>query len=341
MAQVLSLGQTLRAPGTLRTYNGHWKAFSSFCTNHGLQALPATDVTTSIYLMELHNRGTPWQTITAVCAAISFAHQLADAPSPTQGTWTSRVREHAKRHAPRPVRAKHPLSLTDIHNMCSPLLRSADIRAFQKGVVLLLMYAAFLRFSDLAGLRWEDMFMDSQGVLWLYIRQSKTDQYHRGAQVPVAPVHGPFCPVQRVHEWLTRSGINCGPPGPLFRSFKGTPPQLTDRAPSYSMVRSWCLSAAAAAGIDPTTVGTHSLRKSAATAAANSNVPAHLSQALGRWRSAASLDFYVTPMDPALVDASRALHTPQTPAHHQAHAATLQRRRRAEKNYVSLTYGGN
>ena len=341
MAQVLTLGHTLRAPGTLRTYNGHWKAFAKFCSTHGLKALPATDLTTSLYLMDLHNRETPWQTITSVCSAISFAHDLADAPSPIHGTWTSRVRENARRHAPRPVRAKDPLSVTDIHRMCTPLLRSPDLLTFQKGVVILLMYAAFLRFSDLAALRWEDLVQDSRGALWLYIRQSKTDQYRRGAQVPVAPAGGLMCPVARVREWLTRSAIDQGQPGPLFRSFKGNPPQLTDQPPSYAMVRTWCLSAAAAAGIKNIAVGTHSLRKSAATAAANNNVPAHINMALGRWRSAASLGHYVTPMDQALVDASRTLHLPQTAEHHRAHSATLQRRRQAAERRVSSTYGGN
>ena len=93
MAQVLTLGHTLRAPGTLHTYNGHCKALTKFCSTHGLKALPPTDLTTSLYLMDLHNRETPWQTFTSACSAISFAHEIAYAPSPIQGKWTSRVKE--------------------------------------------------------------------------------------------------------------------------------------------------------------------------------------------------------------------------------------------------------
>ena len=91
---------------------------------------------------------------------------------------------------------------------------------------------------------------------------------------------GSYAPVARVKKWLTRSAIAQGQPGPLYRSFKGNSPHIKDQPPTYAIVRTWCLSAAVAASINNISVGTDSLRKSALTATASSNVPTHITLTL-------------------------------------------------------------
>ena len=277
--------------------------------------------------MELVNRQVSMGVVESSCSAITFAHRLADAPSPCNGPWSSRVREHAKRTCPRPSRAKNPISLSDIQRASDPFLASRDIRDFQKGVVLLLMYAAFLRFSDLVSLQWQDIQLDEHNTMWLFIPNSKTDQFGHGAHIPIVATGGPFCPVLRTLDLLLFDKFRTDLPGPLIRTYRGASRLPSATAPTYTTIRTWCLEAFSRAGLDCANLGTHSLRRSAATVAANSSVSDLAFRSMGRWRSDQSRDGYVTLLDPILTAVSRSIHSPMALSQAESHARTLARRR--------------
>ena len=325
--QVLHLGVSLRAPGTIRTYNHHWQAFARFCANHSLPELPASDLTASLFLMDLVNRHVSYGVIESACSAITFAHRLADAPSPCHGPWTSRVREHAKRTCTRPSRARDPISLPDIHRASAPFLASGDVREFQKGVILLLMYAAFLRFSDLISLQWQDIQFDEGNTMWLFIPNSKTDPFGQGAHSPMVATGGTFCPVLRTLDLLLLGNFRMDTPGPLIRTYRGASRSPSTTAPTYATICAWCLDAFSRAGLDCSTLVTHSLRRSAATVAANSCVSDLAFRSMGRWRSDQSRDGYVTLLDPLLTEVSRSIHSPVALSQAESHARTLAQRR--------------
>ena len=123
-----------------------------FCAEDGLVELPASDLTASLFLVELINEKASVGIIQSTCFAITFAHSLADTPSLCNGPWSSRVCVHAKCTCQRPSQANNPTSSSDIYRGGAPFLASHDIRDFLKGVILLLMYAAFLCFSNIGSL---------------------------------------------------------------------------------------------------------------------------------------------------------------------------------------------
>ena len=227
----------------------------------------------------------------------------------------------------RPSRAKNPISLADIHRASAPFLASYDIRDYQKGLILLLMYAAFLRFSDLISLQWQDIQLDEGNTMWLFIPNSKTDQYGQGAHIPVVATGGPFCPVLRTLDLLLLCEFRLDLPGPLIRTYRGASRVPSATAPTYATIRTWCLDAFSRAGLDCTHLGTHSLRRSAATVAANSSVSDLAFRSMGRWRSDQSRDGYVTLLDPTLLAVSRSIHSPAALSQAESHARTLARRR--------------
>uniref|UniRef100_A0A914X7C2 Tyr recombinase domain-containing protein n=1 Tax=Plectus sambesii TaxID=2011161 RepID=A0A914X7C2_9BILA len=71
------------------------------------------------------------------------------------------------------------------------------------GMVLTLMFSAFLRVSEVVALERSDVKFDSSHV-WLNIRKSKTDQLGKAECRPVARSGGPFCAVSNLERWLAR-----------------------------------------------------------------------------------------------------------------------------------------
>src|SRR4051794_8540429 len=72
-----------RADTTKRAYRSDWRAFETWCTGNGLDALPASPETVASYLADAADTLKP-STLTRRCASISVAHQAAGHESPTQ-----------------------------------------------------------------------------------------------------------------------------------------------------------------------------------------------------------------------------------------------------------------
>ncbi|CAI7742649.1 unnamed protein product, partial [Closterium sp. NIES-53] len=157
-----------------------------------LAFLPATNLTLALYLVHALNTKATVSAINLTCSAVAFAHRMTGEASPTNGPFTLQVREFAKRHGLRPTRTKEPVSLHQVHNMARHFLESTVPAEYQKGLIPLLMFAAFLRYSDLISLQWNDIQFEG-AAMWLLIPYSKTDQEGKGMWIPVAALAGPYC----------------------------------------------------------------------------------------------------------------------------------------------------
>ncbi|CAI7882260.1 unnamed protein product [Closterium sp. NIES-53] len=89
---------------------------------------------------------------TLTCSAVSFAHRMTGSKCPTVGPFTTQVRDYAKRHCPRPSRMKEPVSIQQVRDMSANYLQSDNPAEFQKGLIPILMYSGFLRYSDLVAI---------------------------------------------------------------------------------------------------------------------------------------------------------------------------------------------
>jgi hypothetical protein len=72
-----------KAPATRRAYRSDFQAFRVFCLSRGVDALPASPETVAAYLAHEAESGRAASTITRRCAAIRYAHRLADFEPPT------------------------------------------------------------------------------------------------------------------------------------------------------------------------------------------------------------------------------------------------------------------
>jgi integrase len=211
-------------------------------------------------------------TITRRLSAISQAHKMADADSPTPNspTQTQIVRMAAAGIRKRLGTASHHVSRIrerDLVMMVAAL--PDDLRGLRDRALLLVGFVGGMRRSELVGLDVEDVVEEREG-LRVTIRRSKTDQEGAGREIGlVRGRHRVTDVVAAVTEWRTAAGIDNGP---LFREVdRGSrvgSARLSDKAVARTVKR-----AAERVGIDPATVSGHSLRGGLATSAARAGAP--------------------------------------------------------------------
>jgi integrase len=202
-------------------------------------------------------------------AAIRYGHKLAKVPDPTDDEGVHAAMKGARRKLK--VAPKQKAAATaDI--LAALLMRTPDTLTGKRDRALLgLGFAGAFRRSELVALDVADLVEGPEG-LRVRIRQGKTDQEGRGTEIAIP--HGRFIrPVALVREWLDAAGIV---EGPVFRPVSRSgrvraskvdedrePPRLTTQAVA-DIIKRYC----AAAGLDASTFGAHSLRAGYITTAA-------------------------------------------------------------------------
>ena len=114
-------------------------------------------------------------------------------------------------------------------------------------------------------------------VLQLYLKRSKTDQFHKGTNVYIGRTGDDLCPVAALMAYLAVRGMK---QGPLFQTKDGQP---VSREFVVDNVRQ----ALRALGLESTHYAGHSFRIGAATTAAERGIPDSTIKVLGRWKSEA------------------------------------------------------
>jgi len=154
-------------------------------------------------------------------------------------------------------------------------------------------------FDQVVHLTVEDVTLDSRAnpsIIWLNVKQSKTDPFHKGVKLCLGCTDSAVCPVKALLPYLAVHGSS---PGRLFTLSDDTP--LT-RAGFKSLLST----ALKQAGLDDTKFNTHSFCIGAATSAkAVGKADVHI-QMLGRWKSSTYQGYIRTPT-PVLKQLSKQL----------------------------------
>lgn len=215
--------QAARAANTIRGYRSDWTEFTTWCTQAGHDAFPATPAAVAGYLTALAGHGAAVGTMSRRLSAIRFAHRLRDLPDPTENARVVAVWEGIRRtHGAPPVQATPlmPPELFDVLAACPTTKRWAagskrapepDVAGARDRALLLVGFVAALRRSELAGLTLEDVGDHDNGLV-LTLPRSKTNQYGDAAELVVLPRSGnpDRCPVAAVKAWVQLAGITTG-----------------------------------------------------------------------------------------------------------------------------------
>lgn len=165
-------------------------------------------------------------------------------------------------HRSAPKRAKSPVMADQIRTILSSLPDSTI--GIRDRALLGIGFGGGLRRSEIVALDAGDVTFTADGVE-ITIRRSKTDQEGEGRKIGIPHGSSPLtCPVRGLRAWLEHAGIT---EGPIFRSVNRhgqiAATRLSDKAVALTVKKH-----AEAVGIDPESVGGHSLRSGFATSAA-------------------------------------------------------------------------
>ncbi|MCJ2011245.1 site-specific integrase [Methylobacterium sp. J-076] len=257
-----------KADATVRAYTGDAKVFEAWCRQYGFRSLPASAEAVAGFLVHEAEAGRSASTIGRRLAAIRYAHKLVKALDPTDDEEVRATMKGIRRRvgvAP----TRKAAATADV--LAALLMRTPDTLTGKRDRALLALgFAGAFRRSELVSLDVADLRDDPEG-LRVTVRRSKTDQEGRGIEKAIP--HGRFIrPVALVREWLDAAGITDGPVfRPISRSgrvrvysvISEKPPRLTTQAVA-DIIKRYC----AAAGLDASTFGAHSLRAGYITTAA-------------------------------------------------------------------------
>jgi site-specific recombinase XerD len=241
-----------KAPATRAAYRSDFQAFRVFCLSRGVDALPARPETVAAYLAHEAEKGSAASTITRRCAAIRYAHRLADMEPPTNSEHVRATLRGIRRAVGAAPARKSPVLAEQARAMA--LSAPEGLKGLRDRALLLLGFAGAFRRSELVALDVADLEETEDGFK-IVIRRSKTDQEGHGVTIAIARGHH-ACPVKAIKAWLAASGI-CE--GPLFRPVaKGGRlggRRLTDKS-VCDLVKAY----AARLGLKAADFGAHSLR---------------------------------------------------------------------------------
>jgi len=293
--------EAARSANTLRGYRSDWREFTTWCTLHDLEPIPATASVVTGYLSDLARAGAKVGTMSRRLSAIKFAHQLRNLPDPTRNARVVAVWEGIRRTHGAPPEQAAPLmppELFDVLDAC-PVTKvwrtpgrpdEPDLAGVRDRALILVGFVAALRRSELAALNLDQVAAHPNGLV-LTLPRSKTNPTGEHVELVVLPraANPARCPVVALNNWLQLAGITGGP---VFRAV-GKSNQPAARALHPESINTLIQKAVARAGMDPGPYSAHSLRAGFVTYAhlrgASDRAIAHQT----RHRSLATLGTYV------------------------------------------------
>lgn len=250
-----------KAKNTMRAYKAGWLAFIDWCRIHQANPLPAAPPIVVAFVADQANQ-LKVSTLELRLAAIRQAHDLNGYPSPTKSVEVATVMQGIRRkHGTKPTK-KDALMAGDVIAICGRL--GDDLRGHRDRALLLLGFAGGFRRSELVALNAGDIAFKSEGMV-VTINSGKTDQEGQGRTLGIGHgVNELTCPVTAIRRWKEASNISTGP---LFRAvdkhghLRGT--RLSPRTVARIVKR-----LGEQVGLNPGTLGGHSLRSGFASSAA-------------------------------------------------------------------------
>ncbi len=252
-----------RAGSTKRGYLTDFASFTAWCTDHGLDPMPANVATIAVYLSNLADRGKRASTIERALTGIAHAHRARGFAWHRGEPVIANVMTGIRRTLGTAPQQKAPVVDEELDRLLAVLdpTKLADVR--DRAVLTFGWWGAFRR-SELVALTTDDLTRTAGGIVAM-LRRSKTDQAGAGATKGI-----PFttdvnvCPVRALDAWLAASEIKAGA---LFRSVDRFG-RVSTRALSGRSVALIVQRTAVRAGLDPHNLAAHSLRAGFATTAA-------------------------------------------------------------------------
>jgi len=285
-----------KADSTVNKYSGSFAQFQAYCEAKGFSAKPASAIHVAVYLTDLIDQGKTDHVIASAVYAIKWAHKINVLLDPTDSYIVKSLLEASKRLNSKPVQKKDVVSSAMLQELCSMYEHSTDVVDLRDLCMIILSFAGFMRFNEVSNLQCCDIQFNSDHIV-IKIRHSKTDVYRQGNDVYIAKGDTLACPYTLLQRYMSVAELSVVSEGflfkPAFRS-KGKAALIKkNKQLSYSRGHE-CIVKKLKLVAPDLKLGTHSLRASGATVAANTpGVSDRCIKRHGRWKTDLAKDGYI------------------------------------------------
>lgn len=269
-------------PNTRRAYELELACFASWCSRHGLPAMPAHPKAVRAYLFELADKGRDpldlatgakprgpfgYSAILRALSAICRSHRRAGHASVWGDPLITEARDTlARLKGTAPKRQKRDVGVTGeglLFRVCDVI--SDDTRGVRdRAMILVGWQGGGRRRSEICAARVEHFQPVEGGIEWT-IPRSKADQTGKALRVALTPSDDErYCPVRALRRWLALSRIERGF---VFRGVDMVTGAVMEAPLAPKGVARRVQRYAALLGLDPTQFGGHSLRSGFVTSA--------------------------------------------------------------------------
>lgn len=325
--ELLSLVSKIRKPGTLNTYALAFATWHSFANRRHNMTIPIQPLEFATFLISAAQNDRTISPTLNRCNAASFFSSLAGTQNPVAHPLCKHVKEALYRELGLAGNRKLPLLQSQVQQILTYQLSSNhNLQTLLTCFRIALMYEGCMRWSDMLQIEFGDIIITHQ-YLRIFIQSAKTDSHREGQwatiatsaettsaynlllhvlealaylwsrasndlkQALVASIHVN----EQSHEAVTMIPTAL-PLTHIPISFKINHKTLIPdfrckiTYPSFlSTIRLW----ASRVGIQPESIGTHSLRRGLASTWALIGIPDRLRQIQGRWKSSRVADGYI------------------------------------------------
>ena len=200
-----------------------------------------------------------------------------------------------------PPRIRLPITAQVLRKIWTALNQSADPNKVVLWAICCTAFLGFFRLGELllrsaeefqpaTDLAWGDVAIDSPSdpsMVRIHLKKSKCDQFGAGSDIVVGRTNLAICPVAAILGFIAIRGVS---PGPFFQDVQGQPMVKSRFVAAVRLILS-------AVGLPQQQYAGHSFRIGAATSAAQVGIPDSTIQTLGRWHSAAFLQYVRMPKE--------------------------------------------
>ena len=271
------------SPNTERAIRSDWRAFTTWCRENAVRALPASAETVAAFVDAMAQVRAP-ATVRRYVASVACVHRFEglDDTASARGEPVRQALRRMHREKGRRQRQARAVDWSLLQRMLAATgERLIDAR---NRALIAVGYDTLLRRSELVALEVEDIIVERDGSATVVVHRSKTDPEGEGAQLWIAPDT-----VKHVREWLDRSAVRTGK---IFHALPngsvGRPLDAKEVPRIYKeMARSAGLSAQ-----EVETISGHSTRVGAAQDMVAEGIGVAAIMQAGRWKSEASVARY-------------------------------------------------
>lgn len=288
-----------RPINTLRSYSSQQRQYDAWCLKNNITTDTPNSNAFALYITHLADMGRAYGTLVNARAAYGDRFRYhPDITTSLSNPYLAMVMRASKTVAPPPTH-KTPILPHMIHQMCTiGLLTSPPLpKSSRDLLIIILMFTAMLRRSEVVALKSEDVWYDKltlrdgveEPVLFVFVEKAKNDQERRGHTRVVAcndAVGSWMKTVSPIYWFEQWSSIRNSKASTFFHHLHSADPLAPETI--NNTIKRWIQ----AIGEDPSQYSSHSARAGGCTAAAREKVEKRLLSRHGNWRSDA-IDVYI------------------------------------------------